>query len=104
MLYEICAVIMIFIILIIWLVNPTKQLYKKYGGKSLAWDNKDDDTPARIITIFLFGMGLIIFEITEILFMFWTGSQGVIIAKYYALFLLIITIILGGAIILIRKS
>lgn len=95
MLYEICAVIMIFIVLIVWLVNPTKALYDKFGGKSIIWDeDKDDDTITRIITIFVIGMGIIMFNIIEILFMFWTGSQGVIIAKYYALFLLITTIII----------
>ena len=97
MLYEICAVIIIFMILIIWLVGPTKQIYKKYGGKSV---NLEDDTHpdfdkrlTRVIILFVYAIGTIITAITEILFMLWTGSQGVFIAKYYALFLLMMTII-----------
>ena len=96
MLYEICAVIMIFIILIVWVSNPVRQLYRKYGGKSLDIKDKDhpdyDERLTRVIVIFIHAVGFIIFNIMEILFMFWTDGQGVFLAKYYALFLIIFTI------------
>ena len=93
MLYEICAVFMIFIIIFLWIINPTKELYKKYGGKLL----KVDDTPYSdykneklpLIYISIFFILSLFFYIIEILFMFWTAAQGVILAKYFALFMII---------------
>lgn len=85
MIYEFFAVIFLLISIFTYFIDPTKILYKNYGGKKFPKGKDMSDKQIKMMIVVLlylvYGILGLIFTLG---FMFWTASKGIIFAKYYA--------------------